>query len=60
MTDDGDGDNELSIDIEFNNDWETTSDWNEDDEEAAVEESELCFPQPEEEKEVPMDLDDQE
>ncbi|KAH8829046.1 CTD kinase subunit gamma CTK3-domain-containing protein [Flagelloscypha sp. PMI_526] len=35
--------NELSIDIEFNNDWETTSDWNEDDEEAAIEESEALL-----------------
>ena len=35
---------ELPIDIEFENEWETTSDWNEDDDEAAVEENRLCFP----------------
>ncbi len=35
---------ELTIDIEFDNEWETTSDWNEDDEEAANEENDLCFP----------------
>lgn len=33
-----DGEDELPVDIEFDNDWETTSDWNEDDEEAAGEE----------------------
>lgn len=44
LTDDGDGDGELTLDIEFENDWETTSDWNEDDDEAAAEENELCFP----------------
>jgi len=32
-------DEELTIDIEFENEWETTSDWNEDDDEAAAEES---------------------
>lgn len=35
---------ELSIDIEFDNEWETTSDWNEDDDDAAVTENELCYP----------------
>jgi CTD kinase subunit gamma len=35
---------EFSIDIEFENAWETTSDWNEDDDEAAQEENALCFP----------------
>lgn len=54
MTDPADGEEELSIDIEFENEWETTSDWNEDDIDAAVEESELCFPA---EGEGPMDLD---
>lgn len=44
LTDEGDGDEELTIDIEFENEWETTSDWNEDDDDAAAEESELCFP----------------
>ncbi|OBZ74069.1 CTD kinase subunit gamma [Grifola frondosa] len=44
LTDDGDGDAELTLDIEFENDWETTSDWNEDDDEAALEENEFCFP----------------
>ena len=53
LTDSGDGEGELAIDIEFENEWETTSDWNEDDEEAAAEESELCFPA---EGEGPMDL----
>lgn len=43
MTDDGDGEEELTIDIEFENEWETTSDWNEDDDDAAREENELCF-----------------
>jgi CTD kinase subunit gamma len=35
---------ELPIDVEFENEWETTSDWNEDDDEAATEENHLCFP----------------
>lgn len=35
---------ELALDIEFENEWEATSDWNEDDVEAVVEERELCFP----------------
>lgn len=43
LTDDGDGAEELTIDIEFENEWETTSDWNEDDDDAAREENELCF-----------------
>ncbi|KAJ7288495.1 CTD kinase subunit gamma CTK3-domain-containing protein [Mycena rebaudengoi] len=46
-------DDVLAIDVEFENDWETTSDWNEDDDEAAADESELCFPA---EGEGPMDL----
>jgi len=33
----------LPIDIEFENAWETTSDWNEDDVEAVTEEDALCF-----------------
>jgi CTD kinase subunit gamma len=53
LTDEGDGDEELTIDIEFDNEWETTSDWNEDDDDAAREEIELCFPS---EGEGPMDL----
>ncbi|EAU91862.2 hypothetical protein CC1G_04629 [Coprinopsis cinerea okayama7 len=44
---------ELPVDIEFENEWETTSDWNEDDEEVVAEERELCFPR---EGEEPMDL----
>jgi CTD kinase subunit gamma len=44
LTDDRDGDEELPIDIEFENEWETTSDWNEDDDEAAAEENNICFP----------------
>lgn len=43
LTDDGDGQEELTIDIEFENEWETTSDWNEDDDDAAREENMLCF-----------------
>ena len=34
----------LPIDIEFENAWETTSDWNEDDVEAVADEDALCFP----------------
>lgn len=34
-----------ALDIEFENAWETTSDWNEDDEEVVREENELCFPE---------------
>lgn len=40
----------LPIDVEFENAWETTSDWNEDDDEAALEENAFCFP----EDEVPV------
>jgi len=39
-----DGQEELALDIEFENEWETTSDWNEDDDEAIGEEAELAFP----------------
>ncbi|TFK45122.1 CTD kinase subunit gamma CTK3-domain-containing protein [Crucibulum laeve] len=53
LTDAADGEEELAVDIEFENEWETTSDWNEDDVEAAAEEAELCFPA---EGEGPMDL----
>ncbi|KAF9222283.1 hypothetical protein BS17DRAFT_182051 [Gyrodon lividus] len=35
---------ELALDIEFENEWESTSDWNEDDVETVVEEKELCHP----------------
>jgi len=35
---------ELALDIEFENEWEATSDWNEDDVEAVAEERELCYP----------------
>lgn len=57
LTDDGDGDEELTLDIEFENDWETTSDWNEDDDEAAQEENVLCFPNGlNDDGEQPMDL----
>ena len=44
LTDEGDGDKELTIDIEFENEWETTSDWNEDDDDAAIEESMSATP----------------
>ncbi|KAJ3539478.1 hypothetical protein NMY22_g4722 [Coprinellus aureogranulatus] len=47
------GEGEAAVDIEFENEWETTSDWNEDDVEVVTEESELCFPR---EGEGPMDL----
>lgn len=53
LSDDQDGASELPIDIEFENEWETTSDWNEDDDDAVAEENELCFPG---EGETPMDL----
>ncbi|KAF9049315.1 hypothetical protein BDZ89DRAFT_1006661 [Hymenopellis radicata] len=43
FTERGDGEFELSIDVEFDNEWEATSDWNEDDEEACAEENALCF-----------------
>jgi len=42
-TEEADGDMELTIDIEFDNEWETTSDWNEDDVEAVGEENHLCY-----------------
>lgn len=35
---------QLAIDIEFENAWETTSDYNEDDVDAIAEEYSLCFP----------------
>ena len=38
------GQEELAMDIEFENEWETTSDWNEDDDEAIGEEAQLAFP----------------
>ena len=44
LTDDRDGVGELTLDIEFDNEWETTSDWNEDDDEAVADENALCFP----------------
>lgn len=53
MTSSTDGEAELPIDIEFENEWETMSDWNEDDDEAAAEEVELCF---QTRGEAPMDL----
>ncbi|KAF8418630.1 CTD kinase subunit gamma CTK3-domain-containing protein, partial [Boletus edulis BED1] len=34
----------LALDIEFENEWDATSDWNEDDEEVVMEERELCYP----------------
>ncbi|KAF9524998.1 CTD kinase subunit gamma CTK3-domain-containing protein [Crepidotus variabilis] len=44
LTEPGEGQEELALDIEFENEWETTSDWNEDDVEAIGEEAELAFP----------------
>ena len=38
------GQEELAMDIEFENEWEATSDWNEDDDEAIGEEAQLAFP----------------
>lgn len=52
LSEDGEED-QLAIDLEFDDAWETTSDWNEDDDDAVAEESELCFPS---EGEGPMDL----
>ncbi|KAI0653590.1 CTD kinase subunit gamma CTK3-domain-containing protein [Cubamyces menziesii] len=43
LTEEEDGAREHALDIEFDNEWETTSDWNEDDDEAVAEENELCF-----------------
>lgn len=34
----------MALDIEFENEWEATSDWNEDDVEAVMDERELCHP----------------
>jgi CTD kinase subunit gamma len=53
LTESAAGERALAIDIEFENEWETTSDWNEDDDDAATEEAELCFRA---EGEGPMDL----
>jgi len=36
--------NEAALDKEFDDAWETTSDWNEDDDDAIDEENDLCFP----------------
>jgi CTD kinase subunit gamma len=55
LTDDADGAEELAVDIEFENEWETTSDWNEDDDEAVTEENDLCYPRSTTQGEVPMD-----
>ena len=55
LTDDADGAGELTLDIEYDNEWETTSDWNEDDDEAIAEENAMCFPSSEEEGDE-MDL----
>lgn len=52
LTEPGDGQEELALDIEFENEWETTSDWNEDDEEAIGEEAELAFPSDDEKPNV--------
>ena len=50
---DGTKADDFAVDVEFENEWETTSDWNEDDVEVVTEEAELCFPR---EGEGPMDL----
>ncbi|EJT96943.1 hypothetical protein DACRYDRAFT_85365 [Dacryopinax primogenitus] len=36
--------NDAALDKEFDDIWETTSDWNEDDDDAINEENDLCFP----------------
>lgn len=56
LTDDTDGIDELTIDIEFENEWETTSDWNEDDDEAVAEENDLCYPRNHPRDSAPMDI----
>ncbi|KAH7929564.1 hypothetical protein BV22DRAFT_1029421 [Leucogyrophana mollusca] len=48
---------ELTLDIEFENEWDATSDWNEDDVEAALEECELAEGRRRKEPEI---LDDDE
>ena len=35
---------EVPLDVEFENEWETTSEWNEDDVEAVMEDLELWMP----------------
>jgi CTD kinase subunit gamma len=45
LTEPGGRQEELALDIEFENEWEATSDWNEDDEEAIKEEADLGFPE---------------
>jgi CTD kinase subunit gamma len=37
---------DTEVDVEFENEWENVSDWNEDDEEACKEENMLCFGEP--------------
>ena len=37
---------DMPLDIEFENEWETTSDWNEDDDEATTQETDFCFGKP--------------
>lgn len=37
---------DMPLDIEFENEWETTSDWNEDDDEATTQETNICFGKP--------------
>ena len=56
LTDDTDGVEELTIDIEFENEWETTSDWNEDDDDAVAEENDLCYPRNNPRDAAPMDI----
>jgi CTD kinase subunit gamma len=43
----------MGVDLEFDDAWETTSDWNEDDDDAIREETELCFHA---DGDTPMDL----
>ncbi|KAI0628438.1 CTD kinase subunit gamma CTK3-domain-containing protein [Trametes polyzona] len=43
LADDAEGAGAFALDIEFDNEWEATSDWNEDDDEAVAVENTLCF-----------------
>ncbi|KDR69879.1 hypothetical protein GALMADRAFT_76955 [Galerina marginata CBS 339.88] len=51
VTEPADGQEELALDIEFENEWETTSEWNEDDDDAIKEEGQLAFPYTDSEEE---------
>ena len=44
LTDGSDRVRKLTLDIEFDNEWETMSNWNKDNDEAVADENALCFP----------------